>query len=40
MAYIYDLDPITSLNEADVFILNTSKHVDKKSVGKCCLIKY
>lgn len=30
MAYIYDLDPITSLNEADVFILNTSKHVDKK----------
>lgn len=30
MAYIYDLDPITSLNEADVFILNTSNHVDKK----------
>ena len=27
MAYIYDLDPITSLNEADVFILNTSNHV-------------
>ncbi len=30
MAYIYDLDPITSLNDADVFILNTSNHVDKK----------
>lgn len=30
MAYIYDLDPITSLNEADVFILNTSNRVDKK----------
>jgi len=31
MAYIYDLDPITSLNEADVFILNTSNRVDKKN---------
>lgn len=30
MAYIYDLDPITSLNDADVFILNTSNRVDKK----------
>lgn len=30
MAYIYDLDPITSLNDTDVFILNTSNHVDKK----------